>query len=227
MIIIIDLEHGTRYNAVDCALERLIGSRVVLERRSPELRFSGYLTMSPGGEWVVVKAGIGGEVRGEYAFASEDVTSINGVVILLRDKIDFSKLASEETTEDDACESCGENRINYLTWLNDISIRCETCGAEFLSAEEDRRLNDIRWDMAALVGFKDVLVIEKGKEFADDKHKEYEQLLALRHGKDLWAARNGCVCQLLDTDDVKDVDRRLRTIYVREGWIEGTVTVRK
>lgn len=220
-----EMEANGYFDSVEYKLESLVGCRVVLDRRSPELQACGYLTMSPSGEWAVAKAGIGGEVRGEVPFATKDVASINGTVILLNDEIDFSKLVAEERTETDKCQSCGEDRINHLIWTSDASIRCDSCGTEYLCEAEWRRLDELRWDLLMMNSFEPVFVIEEhGKEI---RAKEYEQLLKVKHAHDLWVLRNGVVCRLLDVTEIERIDRRLRAIYVREGWTEGMVTIRK
>jgi len=134
-----EMEADGYFDSVDYALENLVGGRVVLERRSPEYRFSGVLMSTPDGGWEVVKPGIGGEVRGSHTFSVTRVSSVNGVIILLKD-------VAEETTDTDFCEACGENRTNYLIWQDDVSIRCDTCGSVYNTEHSAEELIIAKWD---------------------------------------------------------------------------------
>jgi hypothetical protein len=45
----------------------------------------------------------------------------------------------EETNPDAGyvCPQCGESRLGHLTWLEGDTVRCDTCGTEYLTAEEE------------------------------------------------------------------------------------------
>lgn len=35
------------------------------------------------------------------------------------------------------CPQCGESRLGHLTWIEGDTVRCDTCGTEYLTAEEE------------------------------------------------------------------------------------------
>ena len=202
--------------AFEMELHELLGSRVHVHMVEPEFWFQGVLFATPSGDYEVVRVMIGGRAGGSYDFEFSRVVSIQGKVIVLE-----PEPPEEETTEDDACPDCGENRLNMLVWINDVSIRCSRCGCEYRTDAEELRLAELRWKLNGMVGFKSLLVIERDGERTIKAN--FEQLLSLRHAKDMWVVRNGCVGKIVDLSEVETADREAMRIYVKRGWFESVV----
>jgi hypothetical protein len=47
-------------------------------------------------------------------------------------------LADERVSEDDRCPCCHEDRVDWLVWVNDLDVRCESCGNVYDPAALER-----------------------------------------------------------------------------------------